>query len=176
MRNPFRRNVSRKNLTMNRPSETVRKGNYISNIIRKKFYDYYNITHRVAVCKLDSKAKKLTYNWAQSCIAKTFKFYSSHEVSGEEVMQEQRARWVELNCNEILAKAIVPHTRDGFCLLNLIKKKESIDYNVYGEFECPPKLWTRDTDNRIIHYKVQYTPKPRAMGTSAPMLEIANPK
>lgn len=156
--------------------ETSRKGNYISNIIKNHFYDYYDINHRVAVCKLDGKAKRLTYIWADRCVAKTFKFYSSHEVDGVEVMQEQRARWIELNCKEIFKKAIVPFNRDGYVLLDLIKKLESIDYNVYGEFECPPKLWTRGPENVILAYKAQYTPKPRAMGTSAPMLEIANPK
>lgn len=156
--------------------DSSRRGAYISNIIKKKYYNYYNINHRVAVCKLDGKAKRLTYKWADRVVAKTFKFYSSHEVDGVEIMQDQRADWVGFNCNEILKKSITPMIRDGFVLLEPSYKKAtesrdaSIDYNVYGEYESNPALWLRDKDGKILAYGVQFTPKPRAMGSSALML------
>jgi hypothetical protein len=150
--------------------ETAGKGNYISEIIKHKFYNYYNMDHRYAVCMLDANARKLTHEWADRAVAKTFKFYSSHEVSAVEVMQEQRARWIELNCNEIFSACIVSMVRDGYVLLEPKFKDEMLDYEVYGEFECPPKLWWIDTNNKIIGYQVQFTPRPRAIGSSALLL------
>ncbi len=168
----FKRNVeSRKQGAFVPQAENLsQRGNYISNIVKKKYYNYYNIKHRVAVCKLDGIGNKLTYRAADRCIAKTFKFYTSHEVDGVETMQEQRARWIELNCDEILNKCITSMIRDGFVLLEPLYKNEKIDYNVYSEFEAPIQLWKRDADNKIIAYGINYTPKPRAIGSSALML------
>jgi hypothetical protein len=153
--------------------ETSKRGSYISYVVKNKYYDYYNIKHRVAVCKMDAVAKRLTYIWAKVATSKTFKFYSSHEIDAVEVMEDIRAKWVDLNCNEILRKCIVPMVRDGYALLELIKKDESLDYEVYGEYECPPTLWIRRSDNKILAYKIQYTPKPRGLGSSASMLQIS---
>lgn len=173
MRNPFRKQVEVRTQGALIPlGDTRVKGNYISNIIKKKYYDFYKIDHRKAVCQLDGKAARLVYRWAERCVAKTFKFYSSHEVDGEEIMQDQRARWVELNANEIFKLSIISMIRDGFVLLDLNKKEDSIDYKVYGEYECPPILWARDNSNKIIAYKAQYTPQPRAMGSSAGFLQF----
>lgn len=168
----FKKNVeSRKQGALIPQNENLsQKGNYVSNIVKKKFYNYYNIKHRVAVCKLDPLAEKLTYKWADRCIAKTFKFYTSHEIDGVEIMEDIRAKWIELNCDEILNKCITPMVRDGFSLLQLLYKKETLDYNVFSEFESPVQLWQRDDDNKIIAYGVNYTPKPRAIGSSALML------
>ena len=174
MRNPFKRENKEVRVqgALIPLGDTRVKGNYTSNIIKKKFYDFYKINHRKAVCQLDGKAARLTYRWAERCVAKTFKFYSSHEVDGEEIMQDQRAKWVELNANEIFKLGIIPMVRDGFTLLDLKLKDETIKYNVYGEYECPPILWARDDKNKIIAYKAQYTPQPRAMGSSAGFLQF----
>jgi len=174
MRNPF----SRKQVEVRQQGaliplgESKAKGNYVSNIIKKKYYDYYKIDHRKAVCQLDGKASRLVYRWAERVVAKTFKFYTSHEVDGKEIMQDQRKKWIQLNANEILKLGIIPMVRDGFCLLDLNMKQEKIDYKVYGEYESAPVLWARDDKNNIIAYKVQYTPKPRAMGSSAGFLQF----
>lgn len=154
--------------------DNTRRGNYVSNVIKKKFYNYYNIKHRVAVCKIDACGRKLTYGWAERCVAKTFKFYSSHEVDGVEIMQEQRAKWVELNCDEIFKKCIPPMIRDGFVLIEPSMKAESIDYNVYGEYESSPALWQRDKNWNILKYGIQFTPQPRALGTGTLMLAFGN--
>lgn len=168
MKNPFRKQREVRVQGAVIPlGDTSTKGSYVADIIKKKLYNYYNIEHRKAVCQLDGKANRLTYKWAQRCVAKTFKFYSSHEVDAQEVMQDQRKRWVELNGNEIFKKSITPMVRDGFVLLELIKKGESLDYNVFGEFESAPVLWTRDVDNKILMYTVQYTPQPRGIGSTA---------
>lgn len=166
----YRKNAGgRKNISLT-PSEERKKGNYVDPLVKKKYNDFYNIKHRYGVCKYDPTGKKLTYGFAKKATAKTFKFYSSHEVDGVEVMKDQRARWVELGCNSIFRKAVVPFIRDGFVLLNLrdIKKNgvlENVEYDVYGEYECPPTLWSRIA-NKIVLYRVQYTPHPRAFGTS----------
>ncbi|MCP4550890.1 MAG: hypothetical protein GY834_02365 [Bacteroidetes bacterium] len=168
MKNPFKRNAEVRAQGSLIPTESKTRGNYISNIIKKKYYDYYNINHRKAVCILDPLiAGKLTYGWAKRVTAKTFKFYSSHEVDGKEVMEDVRKLWTELNCNEILRKAIPPMIMDGFVLLDLMLKgkddEKSLDYEVYGEFESNPNLWAR-ANNLIVGYKVQFTPQPRAIG------------
>lgn len=161
MKNPFRKQTIVKRNIMLSPTEASTKGNYVGRVIQKRYYDYYNINHRKAVCMIDAIAKRLTHVWANVATAKTFKFYTSHEISGEECMQEQRAIWVKLNCDEILKKAIPYMVSDGFCLIEPIKKKEVIDYNVYGEYESDPTLWTWTDENKIGMYKVQYTPHPR---------------
>ena len=153
--------------------EGSKKGAYISKLVKKKFYNYYNIKHRLAVCKMDAIAKRLTYKWADVATTKTFKFYSSHEVDATEVMEDVRAKWVELNCKEIFKKSIPPMVRDGFVLLDLINKGESIDYNVYGEYESPPQLWARGKENIILAYKVQFTPQPRGMGSQIQSLTLS---
>ena len=175
MRNPFRKQteVRVQGSVIPMGEDTSRRGAYISNVIKKKYYNYYNIDHRVAVCKMDGIAAKLTYKWAERVVAKTFKFYTSHEVDGVEIMQEQRARWVELNCNEILKKSITPMIRDGFVLIEPTKKEDSLDYNVFGEYESSPALWLRDEKGKILAYGIQFTPRPRAMGSSALMLGYA---
>ena len=175
----FKRNkATRANVQTLIPMENRRKGNYISPIIKHRLYDYYNVNHRVAVCKLDGKAERLTYKLMDRFTAKTFKFYSSHEIDGVEIMKEQRARWIELNANEIYHTAGTPFIRDGFVLMELINNGEEgnppIDWNVYGEYESPPILWTRDGDNKIINYKIQFTPQPRAMGTAISMIQHLN--
>ena len=157
----------RKNVQTLSPTEMIKRGNYVSELIKKRLYDYYNIDHRQAVCKVDAVAKRLTYDWADRVTAKTFKFYSSHEVDGVEVMQEQRKKWVEMNCNEIFKSSIVPMVQDGYSLLDLKKEEDSIEYHVYGEYESNPNLWTRVDKNKITQYKVQYTPKPRGVGNTA---------
>jgi len=177
MRNPFRKQtVVKKNVATLSPTETSTKGNYIGRLIQKRYYDFYNINHRVAVCKIDAIASRLTYKWADRATAKTFKFYTSHEVDGEETMEEIRAIWNDLNCNEILKKSITPMVRDGFVLLDLIKKKDAINYNVYGEYESAPVLWTWVGENKISGYKVQYTPHPRGdMKSKQSNVITANP-
>jgi len=174
LRNPFKKqNIEVRQHSLIPMGETSKKGNYISNVIKNRFYDYYNIEHRKAVCQLDGIGKRLTYETADLFTSKTFKFYDSHEVDAVEVMQEQRARWVELNCKEIFKKCITPMIRDGYVLLELNKEKDSIDWNAYGEYECSPQLWTRGLKNKILQYKVQYTPKPRAIGSSASLINLA---
>ncbi|GAG93378.1 unnamed protein product, partial [marine sediment metagenome] len=165
----------RKNVQTLSPTETIMRGNYVSDVIKKRFYNYYNIDHRQAVCKIDAVGKRLTYDWADRVTAKTFKFYSSHEVDGVEVMQEQRKQWVEMNCNEIFNSTIVPMVQDGFCLFTLKKVKESIDYDVYGEYESSPNLWKRIGKNKISLYKIQFTPQPRGVGSSGTNLIIQAP-
>jgi len=141
--------------------EAATKGNYVGRLIQKRYYDFYNINHRKAVCMIDAIAKRLTHVWANVATAKTFKFYSSHEIDAEEIMQKQRAEWVELNCDEIFKKSIPSMVRDGFVLIELIKKKDAIDYNVFSEYESAPVLWSWTNDNKIANYKIQYTPHPR---------------
>ena len=165
----FRKQQSRSNVSLT-PSETRRKGNYVDPLIKKKRFNYYQIKDRYAVCRLDSIAKKLTYAWAQVATAKTFKFYSSHEIDGAEVMQDIRSKWIELNCDAIFRKALIGFERDGFTLLHLRATKDDeelvgVEYDVYSEFEAPPALWLRDEDNKILGYRIQYTPQPRAFET-----------
>lgn len=161
----------RANILSLTPSESSTRGNYVAAPIKKRYFNYYNIDHRKAVCQIDSIAKKLTYIWRDRATAKTFKFYSSHEVDAVEVMQDVRKAWIDMNCMEVLKKCIVPFTRDGYVLLKLDIGEESLDYEVYGEYECPPKQWTR-VNNKIVQYRLQYTPRPRGMGTSASLLGI----
>ena len=130
------------------------KGNYISQIVKKKLYNYYNLKHRVAVCKLDPLAEKLTYLWADRVIAKTFKFYTSHEVGAVETMQDIRAKWIELNADEILNKAITPMVRDGFALIELLYKNERIDY-FYGHLSRKTYS-SKTTINKIFHRKSKF--------------------
>ncbi|KKL52359.1 hypothetical protein LCGC14_2286230, partial [marine sediment metagenome] len=154
-------------------AETTKKGSYISKVVKKRYYNFYNINHRVAVCKMDAIAKRLTYVWAAIATAKTFKFYSSHEMDAVEVMEDIRSKWEELNCNEIFRKCITPMVRDGYVLLELEKKGDALKYEVYSEYESPSSLWVRGLNNKILKYRIQFTPKPRAMGSSAPMLQVA---
>ena len=169
----FKKNVEVRSNALIPVEHTSKRGNYISNVIRKKYYNYYNINHRVAVCKMDAVAKRLTYIWAMIATTKTFKFYSSHEMNAVEVMEDIRAKWEELNCKEIFRKCIPPMVRDGYVLLELRNKGEALKYDVYGEYESAPTLWARGVKNIIHRYRIQYTPQPRGMGSSAPMLEIA---
>ena len=173
MKNPFRKNKEvKENIMTLSPTETVMRGNYVSAIIKKRYYDYYNINHRKAVCQIDAIAKRLTHEWADRVTTKTFKFYSSHEIDGVEVMQDQRKQWVEMNCDEIFNATIVPMVQDGFVLFTLEKDEEAIKYDVYGEFESSPMLWTRIADNKISNYKVQFTPNPRGVGSSGQTTKI----
>ncbi|KKN25006.1 hypothetical protein LCGC14_0889170 [marine sediment metagenome] len=124
--------------------------------------------------QLDAIAGKLTFGWADLCIGKTFKFYSSHEIDGVEIMQDIRAKWIELNADEIFGNSIPAMVADGFVLLDVHKKMkkevESLEYDIYGEFESPVQLWQRDKDANILMYGINFTPKPRAIGSSALML------
>ncbi|KKM18539.1 hypothetical protein LCGC14_1664670, partial [marine sediment metagenome] len=169
----FKKNVEVRRHALLPIADTSKRGNYISNVINKKYYNYYNIDHRVAVCKMDAVAKRLTYMWAMIATSKTFKFYSSHEMDAVEIMEDIRAKWEELNCNEIFRKCITPMVRDGYVLLELKKLANALKYEVYGEYESPSQLWVRGVKNRILRYRIQFTPKPRGMGSSAPMLQVA---
>jgi hypothetical protein len=170
------RNAVRSNTKALNPSETLARGAYISPIIQKKFYNYYDINHRVAVCKLDGPGRRLTYGFADTIVAKTWKYYSSHEIDAKEVMIDVRKKLNDLAVPEIVRKAVVPFIRDGYVLLNLqLIKEEMLNYDVFGEYESPPKLWVRDNENKIILYKVQYTPQIRAFGHSTrPLFEVNN--
>ncbi|GAF70274.1 unnamed protein product, partial [marine sediment metagenome] len=164
----FRKNREvKQNVQTLSPMEHIMRGNYVSEVIKKRYYNYYNINHRKAVCQIDAIGKRLTHDWAERATTKTFKYYSSHEVDGVEVMQEQRKQWVEMNCNEIFKGTIAYMVADGFVLFTLDKAKESIKYDVYGEFESSPMLWTREGKNKITNYKVQFTPNPRGVGGSS---------
>lgn len=157
----FKNNEARQNVSTVPMGEQRAKGSYVGYIIRKKLFDYYNVKHRKAVCQLDSVAKRLTYKFGDTATAKTFKFYSSHEVDGHEIMQEQRKRWIELGCDQILKECIVPFERDGYALFVPKRKGEVLEFDVYGEYESPPSQWVRDADNKILLYKVEFVPHPR---------------
>lgn len=148
------------------PSESVIRKNYIDLLMKNRMWDFYDVKHRVAVSEVDPAGKKITKDWAKRATTKTFKFYSSHETDSSEVMEEHRKRWNELGCNAILRKIIKFMTRDGFALFHPHVKGssdniEELDYDVYGEYECPQKLWDRDEKNKIVSYRIQYTPRPR---------------
>lgn len=138
---------------------------YVDPLVFKGHNNFLNIIDKRASMYGDAIVNTLTLGWASVATTKTFKFYDSHEVTGQEVMQEWRAWWMQNNLDELL-KAIIPHfCMDGRILLDVyFDEIQSIKYEVYGSYECDAIHWTRDDDNNVIHYNVKFVPFPTPWG------------
>lgn len=138
---------------------------YVDPLIFRGYNNFLNKIAKRASMYSDPLVNTLTIGWANIATAKTFKFYESHEVGAMEVMQEFRAWWMENNLDELL-KALIPHfTMDGWVLLDLyLQEDQSINYDVYGSFECDTIHWKRDWENNIYFYNVKFVPFPSPSG------------
>lgn len=138
---------------------------YVDPLIFRGYNNFLNKIAKRASMYSDPLVNTLTIGWANIATAKTFKFYESHEVGAMEVMQEFRAWWMENNLDELL-KALIPHfTMDGWVLLDLyLQEDQSINYDVYGSFECDIIHWKRDWENNIYFYNVKFVPFPSPSG------------
>ena len=150
---------------------------YVDPLVFRGYNNFLNKIDKRASMYSDPIVNTLTLGWANIATAKTFKFYESHEIGAAEVMEEWRAWWMENNLDELL-KAVIPHfCMDGWVLLDLFlegleegeegeesEEGKSINYEVYGSFECDTIHWKRDIENNIYYYDVKFIPFPSPTG------------
>jgi len=140
---------------------------YQDYLIRWHRDHFYDKQAKIEVCLMDAVASKLTYYLAERFFAQLPSFYESHKAGAMELLEteQHRAMLEQLDILPMFRDIAKNLLRDGHTLWEpAINDEGDFDWEVYGDWECPPSRWFRfgpayPEPNRIKYYLVNYIPR-----------------